>query len=31
MHQKADKKGQTIAVQLLRNPSGVIKFVHLKN
>nr|AVK39577.1 NADH dehydrogenase subunit 6 [Sheathia arcuata] len=31
MHQKADKKEQVIAVQLLRNPSGVIKFVHLKN
>jgi NADH-quinone oxidoreductase subunit J len=31
MHQKADKKGQVIAVQLLRNPSGVVKFVQLKN
>nr|YP_009402609.1 NADH dehydrogenase subunit 6 [Sheathia arcuata]ARX95749.1 NADH dehydrogenase subunit 6 [Sheathia arcuata] len=31
MHQKANKKGQAIAVQLLRNPSGVVKFVYLKN
>jgi hypothetical protein len=31
MHQKADKKGQVIAVQLLRNSSGVVKFVQLKN
>jgi hypothetical protein len=30
MHQKADRKGQEIAVQLLGNPSGVAKFVQLK-
>lgn len=31
MHQRTDSKKQNIELQLVRNPKGVIKFVHLRN